>query len=73
MEQFWSPDPDIRPSFTKVIGRLRSMSSTLQAKERMEAVRHQHRMIMSAAGATSCAAGVLLPREVAAKQLCSPR
>ncbi|KAL5205362.1 hypothetical protein ABZP36_033571 [Zizania latifolia] len=32
MEQCWSADPDIRPSFTEVTDRLRAMSSTLQAK-----------------------------------------
>ncbi|KAJ8749486.1 hypothetical protein K2173_025681 [Erythroxylum novogranatense] len=32
MEQCWSPDPDSRPSFTEITDRLRSMSTTVQAK-----------------------------------------
>ncbi|KAF7825700.1 putative serine/threonine-protein kinase SIS8 [Senna tora] len=33
MEECWSPDPDSRPSFTEITGRLRTMSKSLQAKE----------------------------------------
>lgn len=32
MEQCWSPDPEIRPSFTEITNRLRSMSIVLQSK-----------------------------------------
>ncbi|KAG4400043.1 hypothetical protein JHK82_023474 [Glycine max] len=32
MEECWSPDPESRPSFTEITGRLRSMSMALQAK-----------------------------------------
>lgn len=32
MEECWSPDPDSRPSFTEITGRLRSMSIVIQAK-----------------------------------------
>ncbi|KAH7517506.1 hypothetical protein FEM48_Zijuj09G0072100 [Ziziphus jujuba var. spinosa] len=32
MEQCWSPDPEIRPSFTEITNRLRTMSIALQAK-----------------------------------------
>ncbi|KAM1003640.1 hypothetical protein EV1_003895 [Malus domestica] len=32
MEQCWSPDPDIRPSFTEITKRLRAMSNALQMK-----------------------------------------
>lgn len=31
MEQCWSTDPIIRPSFTEITNRLRTMSKTLQA------------------------------------------
>ncbi|CAH2059664.1 unnamed protein product [Thlaspi arvense] len=34
MEQCWSFDPAIRPSFTEIIDRLRSMSAALQSKRR---------------------------------------
>lgn len=32
MEHCWSPDPEIRPSFTEITNRLRTMSIALQAK-----------------------------------------
>ncbi|KAM3683501.1 hypothetical protein ACJW31_12G152500 [Castanea mollissima] len=32
MEECWSPDPEIRPSFTEITNRLRSMSIVLQSK-----------------------------------------
>lgn len=31
MEECWSTDPTIRPSFTEITNRLRTMSKTLQA------------------------------------------
>ncbi|EOA36546.1 hypothetical protein CARUB_v10011648mg [Capsella rubella] len=34
MEQCWSFDPGVRPSFTEIVNRLRSMTVTLQAKRR---------------------------------------
>lgn len=32
MEECWSPEPEIRPSFTEITNRLRSMSIMLQSK-----------------------------------------
>ncbi|KAL9228298.1 hypothetical protein vseg_003892 [Gypsophila vaccaria] len=32
MEQCWSVDPDVRPSFTEITNRLRSMSSAMQSR-----------------------------------------
>ncbi|KAK9726493.1 hypothetical protein RND81_05G219300 [Saponaria officinalis] len=32
MEQCWSVDPDVRPSFTEITNRLRSMSSAIQSR-----------------------------------------
>ncbi|KAK7395349.1 hypothetical protein VNO78_15901 [Psophocarpus tetragonolobus] len=37
MEECWSPDPESRPSFTEITGRLRSMSMSLQAKGNRQA------------------------------------
>lgn len=39
MEECWSPDPDSRPSFTEITGRLRSMSTALQSKGQNQARR----------------------------------
>lgn len=40
MEECWSPDPEIRPSFTQITNRLRSMSIVLQSKGYNNSVRH---------------------------------
>lgn len=40
MEQCWSPDPEIRPSFTEITNRLRAMSNALQAKVPQNQTRH---------------------------------
>jgi len=37
MEECWSREPECRPAFTEITGRLRSMSMTLQGKGNYQA------------------------------------
>lgn len=39
MEECWSPDPAVRPSFTEITNRLQVMSMAVQPKQRIKVKR----------------------------------